>query len=121
MAEYIEREAFIADQRRIYCENCDRRKGVKNGKVKFVYAIGDAPCRACDIGDMLDSVEDYPAADVAPVVHGKWKNNHCSVCGMIPMGEEIWDACEFCPPRFEFFMNYCPNCGALMDKDGDEK
>lgn len=65
MAECIEREAFLAEQRHLYCENCARRK---NGKGKFVYEIGDAPCRACDIGDVLDAVEDFPAADVRPVV-----------------------------------------------------
>lgn len=64
MAEYIEREKFIAEQRHLYCENCERRKGMKNGKMKFVYAIGEVPCRACGIGDVLDSVEDAPAADV---------------------------------------------------------
>ena len=63
--EYIEREAFLAEQRHLYCENCARRK---NGKGKFVYEIGDTPCRACDIGDVLDAVEDFPAADVRPVV-----------------------------------------------------
>lgn len=62
---YIEREAFLAEQRHLYCENCARRK---NGKGKFVYEIGDAPCRACDIGDVLDAVEDFPAANVRPVV-----------------------------------------------------
>lgn len=68
MAEYIEREAFLAEQRHLYCENCARRKGMKNGKMKFVYEIGDAPCRACGIGDVLDDIEYYAAADVAPVV-----------------------------------------------------
>jgi len=65
--EYIDREAFLAEQRHLYCENCARRK---NGKGKFVYDIGDAPCRACDICDVLDAVEDAPAADVGwiPVV-----------------------------------------------------
>ena len=63
--EYIEREAFLAEQRHLYCENCARRK---NEKGKFVYDIGDAPCRACDIMDVLDAVEDAPAADVRPVV-----------------------------------------------------
>ena len=57
MAEYIEREAFLAEQRHLYCENCARRKGMKNGKMKFVYEIGDAPCRACGIGDVLDDIE----------------------------------------------------------------
>ena len=116
MAEYIERESFIEAQRHLYCDNCARRKGVKNGKMKFVYAIGDAPCRACDIGDMLDSIEDYiPAADVVPVRHRRWVKTvgengvtsayRCSGCG-------------FEDNRYTLF-NFCPNCGAKMDKDGD--
>lgn len=69
MSEYIERDAFIAEQRHLYCDNCERRKGImKNGKMRFAYEIGDAPCRACRYGDVLDDLEDYPAADVRPVV-----------------------------------------------------
>ena len=56
-----------------------------------------------------------PAADVTPVRHGRWVDNHCTACGMIPMGDEMWKLCDFEPPRFEKFMNYCPNCGAKMD------
>ena len=68
--EYIEREAFITRQRELYCQNCDRRRGMKDGKLtkRFVYPIGGAPCRACDVDDMINAVEDYPAADVVPVV-----------------------------------------------------
>ena len=65
MSEYIEREAFLTEQRHLYCDNCARRK---NSKGKLVYDIGDAPCRACGICDVLDAVEDAPAADVRPVV-----------------------------------------------------
>ena len=61
MAEYIDRDAFLEQQRAWYCKDCGRRK---NTKGKFVYEIGEAPCRACDIGTMLDAVEDYPAADM---------------------------------------------------------
>ena len=66
MTEYIEREAFITRQRELYCQNCDRRRGMKDGKLtkRFVYPIGGAPCRACDVDDMINAVEDYPAADV---------------------------------------------------------
>jgi hypothetical protein len=67
MAEYISREAFLAEQRHLYCENCARRKGMKNGKMQFIYEIGDEPCRACGYGDVLDDLEDFPAADVRPV------------------------------------------------------
>ena len=56
----IDADAFIVEQQHLYCENCAKRKGMKNGKMKFVYDIGDAPCRACDIGDVLDSLDDAP-------------------------------------------------------------
>lgn len=56
----IDADAFLAEQRHLYCENCARRKGIKNGKMKFVYDIGDAPCRACGYGDVLDDLDDAP-------------------------------------------------------------
>jgi len=66
--EYIEREAFLDEKRKLYCENCKRRYGLKKGKSVVCYEIGDAPCRSCGIGDVLDDVEDFPAADVRHVV-----------------------------------------------------
>lgn len=69
--------------------------------------------------DLLDSI---PAADVAPVRHGKWVHSEiedddwgrtfhewtCSVCGYSvahnPTGE-----------------NYCPNCGAYMMGENNGK
>ena len=68
MAEYIEREAFIADKRWLYCTDCDRRKGKKKGKYVTLYEIGEAPCKSCWANDMLEEIEAYPAADVVPVV-----------------------------------------------------
>lgn len=58
----IDADAFIKQKRELICENCDRRRGMKDGKLtkRFVYAIGDAPCRACGIGDMLGYVDDAP-------------------------------------------------------------
>lgn len=53
-----------------------------------------------------------------PVRHGRWVDNHCTACGMMPMGEEMWRHCDFDPPRFELFMDYCPSCGAKMDLEG---
>ena len=43
MAEYIEREAFIADKKWLYCTDCDKRKGKKRGKMVTLYEIGEAP------------------------------------------------------------------------------
>jgi hypothetical protein len=111
MDDYISREEFIEQKRKLYCENCSRRK---DSKGKTVYEIGDAPCRACGIGDVLDDLDDFPAADVRPVVRGKWidavQSCHdsphviCSMCG-----EYYW--------RYFNKFNFCPNCGADMREE----
>lgn len=56
-----------------------------------------------------------PAADVDPVVHGRWEpgNPICPVCGgnkFKDLDADIWADWE--PP-------YCPNCGAKMDGGGE--
>lgn len=43
---------------------------------------------------------------------GEWKDNHCTVCGMTPIGEETWTNHDITPPKFEWFMDFCPHCGA---------
>ena len=59
-------------------------------------------------------VEIQPAADVAPVRHGRWRwitydanpkigNWHCTYCNRIPKSFQKED--------------FCPNCGAEMDKE----
>jgi len=105
MAEFINRDAFLKQQRTWYCDNCSRRK---NTRGEFVYEIGEGMCRACDIGTMLDAVEDYPAADVRPVRLGKLEKYgaaiRCSECGF---DTQSWN------------VNFCPNCGAQMI-GGDE-
>ena len=69
----------------------------------------------------VSDIEAAPAADVAEVVHGEWilleKNEHdyetsveekCSLCGryVYRYDTELQD-------------NYCPNCGARMDKEDE--
>lgn len=63
MSKHIDDDAFIAEKRALYCKDCDMRMSV--------YEIGDAPCKSCGINDMLDALDDFPAADVAPVVRCK--------------------------------------------------
>jgi hypothetical protein len=62
MSELVDKDAFLKQERKWYCENCDRRKGVKNGRKCFVYEIGEVPCRACDVDDVLDDLEYFPTA-----------------------------------------------------------
>ena len=69
----------------------------------------------------VDKIKSIPAADVAPVRHAKWVDNHCTACGMMPMGDEMWKRRDFEPPLFERFMDYCPNCGAYMMGENNGK
>lgn len=65
---------------------------------------------------------DMPAADVAPVVHGRWVTPHwhnsdycynCSECGEEAMhGKYQWARNGIYP--------ICPNCGAKMDGDDND-
>ena len=120
MAEYIEREAFMHFLVKQHCENCDKRKGMKNGKERFVYEIGDAPCRSCGVDDALDYIEYFPSSDVQPVKHGRWiQDEHtysgswtynfvCSSCGEIG-GTWLRNI------RQDQMFPFCPFCGARMD------
>ena len=59
-------------------------------------------------------IENFPAADVAPVVHGRWigaplcgnDNCRCSECGS-------WHNVH-ANLRGEIIQKYCPNCGARV-------
>lgn len=89
MFEYVEREALLKKMETIY------------PLIQSIY-----------LPKVIEKfVKEAPAADVAPVVHGRWilrntcgpntEKYHCSVCDKIPR--------SLCPEIF------CPNCGARMD------
>lgn len=91
MAEYIEREAVIDLITRRY----------ENPEI------------------CTQEINSIPAANVAPVVHGRWisweeagnfvpspDRHECSVCH---------DAAQVLVNGFELLSDYCPNCGAKMD------
>ena len=70
----IDADVTIQYLREFRCKDCDRRKGMKNGKIRFCYEIGEAPCRACDIGDTVEYFLDEdisPTVDAVPVVRCK--------------------------------------------------
>ena len=66
MPKYIDADEFVKITREWYCEQCQKRKGMKRGKLQFVYEIGGVPCWACNVDDMISDIEDFPAADVEP-------------------------------------------------------
>ena len=93
MAEYIWREAAI--------------KAVEKADYTAISSDAD-DCKADYLREIIESV---PAADVVPVVHGKWEVIHV---------KNHWDKarCSACKQVFESYewgSNYCPVCGAKMD------
>lgn len=64
----IDADARIDDLMERYCKECDKRKGMKNGKRQFIYEIGEAPCRACEVDDVKAELEEAPTIDAVPVV-----------------------------------------------------
>lgn len=74
-------------------------------------------CDCTDIDDIFIEVErtidEQPTADVQEVRHGKWENQQngkvvCSECGCKAVYQIIYGKWEY--------ENYCPHCGAKMDK-----
>ena len=78
--------------------------------------VEECGCSPKWIAERIRNQEAFPAADVAPVRHGRWEfpifadsddeldpRVRCSECGGIEAAFARW--------------NYCPNCGARMDKE----
>ena len=98
MKEYIERaavEKFIEDG----LNNPDKNR-----------AFGH------DAIEIMAEVHYMPAADVVEVRHGRWEpgNPICPVCGENKFKDLDADVWADWKPKF------CPNCGALMEKEEDE-
>ena len=71
-------------------------------------------------------INQFPAADVAPVVHGEWLNftgdfstAECNQCGELYEVSPDEKPCEDFFSAFKKFYKFCPNCGAKMDKEDE--
>ena len=67
-------------------------------------------------------VASIQAADVAPVRHGRWLTTdayphhlYCSVCYKTYVKNAKW------VNELDLPTNYCPNCGARMDKEDEHE
>ena len=56
----------------------------------------------------MEIVASPAAADVAPLVHGRWIPFHSKISGDIQY-------CSACEIGFVAKSDYCPHCGAMMD------
>ncbi len=90
------------------------------------YHIGDTinVQECCDFKDKSTVIElpcevaRIPAADVAPVVHGRWLEwEKRFVDRFIPPSNRLGVFCTACDKCADSKFDYCPNCGAKMDGD----
>ena len=116
MAEYIERTeelmlAMNAGARAI--ENTRRYHGAIYTKNTSLESTQEIPY--LQAAKVLREVSDATAADVAPVVHGRWNPTQ------FPFMNECVD-CSICGYRTCWGINhkFCPNCGAKMDLDEEK-
>ena len=88
-------------------------KYINMDRVKEVFDYAENEFCECDyaVKNIREAVENLPAADVRPVVHGHWEESPmngivCSECGrerpLEPFGETEWNS------------DFCPWCGADM-------
>lgn len=94
MAEYIKREALR--------EILDGWRDA-HADVDDVHGCGL-------LEDVICEVDAQTAADVAPVVHGRWMKHYRS--GVTVAEGGVSSCCDMWNDRRS---NYCPNCGAKMD------
>ena len=65
-----------------------------------------------DADVVISDIKGMKAADVAPVVHGRW------LC--VDTDTEQFFLCNRCKKKEYWESNYCPNCGADMRGINDE-
>lgn len=70
--------------------------------------------RGSDGAAAMEIVASAPAADVAPVVHGRWEMRPTGMA--TDTGPEYKAYCTACnEPNKQYHPPFCPHCGAKMD------
>ena len=109
MDEFISRKAAIAYIRE-QSEECQKA---------FEELGGESGIYADAYNDLAEDFYSIPAADVAPVVHGRWicinkryGEYECSVCHGVDA-----NCSDYYGIHAVTEQEFCPNCGAKMDKE----
>ena len=94
---------------------------VEKGKIMAEYIDKEALRDALYGADAITMngvkiLNQFPSADVAPVKHGRWiEHKHFHHDHYIDSTYE----CSECNVEEPLTSDYCPNCGAKMDGDGN--
>ena len=94
MVDYMERETAIKAIEKADC------------------AVIADDAESCKTDYLREIIKSVPAADVAPVVHGRWVfgGDGCVICSKCNEEESN-----------DNHRNFCPNCGAKMDGGADHE
>lgn len=92
MSEYVDKQALL-----------DTLPSVKEDMQISLYGA---------VADFIIKVNAIPAADVEPVKHGHWTET--VIPGEVPDYDCV---CSLCGKSGLPIYNFCPNCGAKMDKE----
>lgn len=102
MSEFFDREKAIEKIKAAYCRGCENYNGVK--------------CRACQIMDAMDALEDEPAMPDSLQHVAHWDMEEDAVGSPI-----VW-TCSNCKDSIIMYdgtpmengYKYCPHCGAKI-------
>ena len=76
------------------------------------------------LSEEFEIIETEPSADVAPVVHGKWKpvryTTYCSCGKSYETYHYLCTACNHVAYAQPYGLKYCPHCGAKMGKEAND-
>ena len=119
MSDYISRQAAL-DGLNEQIAYCDKALGSFEISMKDEYAVKVERASLIAYKGQLESI---PAADVAPVVHGKWiphseKSREYIGTVLIHVMYDYWlcDTCGYRVEKGQPMYNFCPNCGAKMEE-----
>ena len=65
-------------------------------------------------------INQFPAADVAHVVHGEWIEAKLDGMSLYPDGQKMCSVCgQIMPSRWETMPPFCFGCGAKMNAESE--
>ena len=106
----------------LYAIDCERKLLIERNQLGAEHIV---------VHHARRQIEELPAVDVAPMVHGHWTERHVDYASDCAIDEVQTAKCSVCglyhttPYLYSFTgYNFCPNCGAKMDgerRDDDGK
>ncbi len=110
MSDYISRDAA----KKVFQEKCSE---CEDACMEFDGFMPD--CSQCLMNGAAKSIiNEIPAADVRPVVKGKWVRRTFASTERGGWKKKVFYCCSNCETTWDAPTNFCPNCGAEM-KEGE--